>query len=158
MTARKITVNAPKVDRELTFTYDFGDNLPQMIKLFGERIVYEHALDNMVIAAQGHARSRMMKEDDGHMTDRAIINSFKSWKPGGRTIDPAKRIARIDRDIEKLSPKELANFQKLIAKKLEARAKPELRKTPKALPSPEPVSEPAPEETPKSENETDQSV
>lgn len=80
-------------------TYDFGDNLDQMVELFGKDTVFNHAKQSMVIAAQGILRRG---------------GTLEGWKPGAgasRAKDPG---ATILANFAKLPPEQqLAILQKI---------------------------------------------
>jgi hypothetical protein len=114
----------------MEISYDFGDNMGEMVKKFGDRIVYEHALDNMVIALQGMCRAKMKKQGKDRVADATIIAAVKNWKPGGRVIDPTKRVGRITRDVSKLDDKAKKALMAQLQRDLEGK-KPVLRKAPK---------------------------
>lgn len=144
MTAKKIAVASGPVSdkrrREIEVSFDFGDDWKAMVAKFGERIAYEHALDNMVIALQGMVRAKMKKTGKDRVTDAAIIAAVKNWKPGGRVLDPTKRVGRITRDVSKLDDKAKKALMAQLQRDLEGR-KPVLRKAPKVE---TPMAPPAP--------------
>jgi hypothetical protein len=114
MTARKIVTNVGRdgEGRSFTASFDFGDNLGEMSNLFSPEIIYQHALDNMVISYQAKVRG-MMKGTDKRApaTDKEIEAVMKDWKPTiGRTVDPAKKIADMKAMIARLTPEQLAEL------------------------------------------------
>jgi hypothetical protein len=88
----EINTKAPKVNRELTVNYDFGNSLEEMTKKFGADVVYSHALDNMVIGLQANIRGKLEKDGEDRMSDQAIRAAIGQWKPGQRKqADPKKK-------------------------------------------------------------------
>jgi hypothetical protein len=112
-----VKVEAPKVSRSIEFEYDFGSSLKEMLELFGEEVVYEHAFDNMMIACQAATRAKLQRGigDDGkrdakkYMSDRAILEEMKKWKPSVRkAADPAKVKADLVKRMSRLDEAEKA--------------------------------------------------
>lgn len=123
----KTSIGRDGEGRSITVQYDFGDNLSEMVKLFGEAVVYNHALDNMVIALQAKVRGAMKgTEKREPASDPEIVKMTAEWKPAiGRTIDPAKQIADMKAKIARLTPEQLAE----LGFPVPAAMKPALRKT-----------------------------
>jgi hypothetical protein len=143
----KITTNAPSVDRELTVTFDLGSSLDEAVKLFGKEIVFSHFQDNAVIALQGFVRSRLARTDDKYLSDAAIKAAVKnSFKLGGRTIDPSKRIERVSKDFAKLDDKTRAKLFRDWQREQQGQ-KAKLVKTPKPAATTEVTATETPTET-----------
>lgn len=66
------------VDKAATTTYDFGENVQDMINKFGAEVVLSNARANMVITAQ----SAMRRYLEGGKSQEEIAGIMKSWKPG----------------------------------------------------------------------------
>lgn len=136
-----INVKAPKVNREVSFEYDFGSNLKEMIAKFGEDMVYNQALDNMVIACQAVARNKLERgqkfektADGGYrvtekdkkkfLSDAAIVKEMtEEWKPEMRkAADPEKVKAEMVKRLSKLSEEEKAAMIEELKKSIGAAA------------------------------------
>lgn len=99
----EINTKAPKVNREITVNYDFGNTLEEMTKKFGAEVVFSHALDNMVIGLQANIRGKLEKDGEDRMSDQAIRAAIASWKPGQRKqADPKKKAEAIKATFAKL--------------------------------------------------------
>jgi hypothetical protein len=107
-----IKVTAPKQNRSMTITYDFGDDLASMVKRFGDTVVYNAAVDAMKIALQGFVRNRLARTGDNRMSDEAIRKDKDAWKPGTRTVsrDPVKKMAKLSEAVKKLTEDEKAEI------------------------------------------------
>ena len=131
MSIEKINVaSGPASDakrRSIEVSFNIGSSLPEMVKLWGERIVFEHAHDNMVIALQGMVRSRLKKEGKDKVSDASIHAAVKNWKPGGRVVDPAKKLDRTTKQALALDIKGKRALMAKLQKELEASG-PQLRK------------------------------
>lgn len=73
-------VATSKGNRTVEVDYHFGDNLEEMIELFGSTCVYDAALDQLVIRLQSVVRSGIKRGD----SDEEIANRVAEWKPGAR--------------------------------------------------------------------------
>jgi len=75
------------VVKEALITYDFGKNLAEMVKKFGEEIVFTNARSSFKITAQAAMRRYL----DTGVSSEEIVKKMSSWKPGvtlERVIDP----------------------------------------------------------------------
>lgn len=73
--AGTIPVIAKKDGKEAQVFYNYGNNLAEMIELFGETVVFSNARGKMVIGLQAAMRSRLKTgQDIGKLMD--------SYKPG----------------------------------------------------------------------------
>jgi len=67
--------------------YDFGKDIAEMIKKFGEDVVFTNARGSFKITAQ----SVMRRYLESGLDEKAIAEKMSGWKPGvtlERTIDP----------------------------------------------------------------------
>lgn len=106
------TVSAPKVDRKVELTYDFGGTVEAATEKFGAEIVYSNFEDSAVISLQAAVRRRLeaTNEDGSQKYSDADIEAFVAeYKPGVKaarsgvsTLEKAKAL------LAKLSPEELA--------------------------------------------------
>jgi hypothetical protein len=129
------------IERTIKAEYDFGNNLASMVALFGETVVFEHAFDNMVIAAQAFLRGRLAKgiekgtgkrDAEKYKSDATILEDFKNWKPSTRkAADPVKKAENVKKAFSSMSAEDrarlLAELQKEAAATEEAK-KPQLVK------------------------------
>ena len=91
MSAIVVKCKVPKMgDKEVSVSYDFGDNLAEATSLFGEEVVFSAFKGDAVISLQGRMRDWAMKGKN----DAEITELVGQWKPGVvlRTGgDPVKR-------------------------------------------------------------------
>jgi hypothetical protein len=86
------SVTATKNSRSLTVEYEFGAYLQEAVKLFGEDVVFQNAVQSMKISLQALIRRGFDQGlDDAEITARA-----QQWKPGvsaGRSAaDPIQAV------------------------------------------------------------------
>jgi hypothetical protein len=84
-------------------SYDFGDNLAEAIKKFGEPIVYSKFVAQSVIDLQANMRRTLLAGGD-------LKAMATTWKPGvtaTRVVDP---IAAAKNKYAQMSPQERADF------------------------------------------------
>lgn len=116
---RIITRNGKGSEATRTYEcdYEFGSDLPDMVKKWGDAVVFSYAQDAMVIALQAKIRAAIKgTEKTPPMNDLALDAMVKAWKPSiGRVMDPEKRIenlkgafAKLPADIRAAMLKELA--------------------------------------------------
>src|SRR3981081_3088735 len=79
-------------DQVVSVNYNFGKDLDEMTELFTPEVVYNKAMDSMVIDAQAklrrHLRAALVGDKDGKKTPmpKDIQELFADWKPSaGRT-------------------------------------------------------------------------
>jgi len=75
------------VEKVATIAYDFGANLAEMIKKFGEEVVFTNARGSFVITAQ----SAMRRYLEGGKSQEEVAGIMATWKPGialARQVDP----------------------------------------------------------------------
>ena len=98
MTAQKVTAKVSKPAEgvspdPVTVEYDFGDNLQEMVKKFGEDVVYNRAKASFVIDLQAAIRRAIQAKKK----PKQIQEELASWKPGLR--QPGKSPAEKLRDM-----------------------------------------------------------
>jgi len=86
-----IEVTTTKGQNSISVNYDFGDNLAEATKLFGEDVVFSGFRRNAVIALQGVIRPELEKGT----ADEAIRAKVAAWKPGVVTRSAADPVAAI---------------------------------------------------------------
>ena len=64
--------------RQFTVDYEFGNNLEEVVGIFGEPVVYNHVTASFKIALQGFIR-RLLKLKS---PEAEIKEKVKGWKPG----------------------------------------------------------------------------
>jgi len=70
-----------------SIVYDFGKDLAEMVKKFGEDVTFTNARGSMKITAQ----SAMRRYIENGKTQEEITTLMAAWKPGvaiERTVDP----------------------------------------------------------------------
>ena len=87
MSAIEVSAKKGKDGEPTSVMYDFGDNLAEMTKLFGEDVVYNEAKKQMIVGLQAGIR-RCIE------TGRVATDFAAKWKPGEKTagvaVDPLK--------------------------------------------------------------------
>lgn len=74
VTAKRKNGKSTEVD------YEFGTDLASTTALFGEEIVFNHAIGALKVAFQGWLRSQL----DQDKSDEDITAAAANWKPGQR--------------------------------------------------------------------------
>lgn len=74
----EVTAKAPKVEKEATVNYNFGENLGEMVDLFGEDVVRNYAERQMTIQLQANIRRLL----EAGQTPEQIQEAINRWKPG----------------------------------------------------------------------------
>lgn len=73
MSVMELPTKIETSDRVVTVSYDFGDNLQEMLKLFGEAVVYSHAKANMKVHIRAIVKSGMKAtKERAPLTDAEI--------------------------------------------------------------------------------------
>ena len=76
-----------KNGKKANLSFNFGQDLPSMIELFGEGVVFDQAKANMIVRAQAVTRTKVGNGESGE----AIL---AVWKPGVKLVaaprDPEK--------------------------------------------------------------------
>jgi len=70
-----VQVTATKSGNEAKIYYNFGEDLDEMVSLYGDSVVYSYAKGQMVIRLQAAMRSRMLSGGD-------IAGLMTEFKPG----------------------------------------------------------------------------
>ena len=83
MALQAITATDPETKAEVTYEFDFGDNLDHARSLFGEAVVFSNYQQKAIISLQAALRSLQKKGlSQDQITEK--LRSLK-WKPGVRT-------------------------------------------------------------------------
>lgn len=85
-----------------SFDYDFGANLDEMTKLFGDESVYNSALADMKVQANDFARP-LIKEGKSFAE---VQKELDGWKPGVRMSRKLSQVEKARRIIDALSDEE----------------------------------------------------
>lgn len=99
----EVSAKAPKVGKEATINYDFGENLDEMISFFGVEVTFSQARSQMKVGCQ--AAIRRFLEAGKDPNDVATM-----WKPGvqmERIVDP---IASALKKFASMNDEEKAKF------------------------------------------------
>lgn len=70
-----VTAKCPKINKEATIEYNFGENVQDAISMFGEEVVYNGFKADAVVTLQSAIRRYLEKGQDP-----AVLSS--EWKPG----------------------------------------------------------------------------
>lgn len=84
-------------------TYDFGDNLAEAVKMFGENEVYSGFVANAKVELQAGLRRTLLAGGD-------IPGFVKGWKPGVKTQRIVDPIAAAKAKYASMSKEERAKF------------------------------------------------
>jgi hypothetical protein len=117
-TPGELTVSAKLSDHDnvLSITYQFGANLADMSELFGEDVVFNKALDSMVIDAQSklrrHLRAALVGDKDGKKTPlpEDVQSLFDDWKPSAGHAERKSAAEKVQTLVGKLSAEERADL------------------------------------------------
>lgn len=91
--------------RELTCPMKLPETIEEAVKMFGAETVLSHFEDNIIIGFQANVRGKLAKDGDDRMSDKAIVESMATWKPGQRKLaDPKKKAESIKAVFAKLDP------------------------------------------------------
>jgi hypothetical protein len=82
--------------------YDFGDNLAESVKLFGEEVVHSRAKAALVIDLQALVR-RMIKA--GKKSDE-ITAAVAKWKPDTRVVVHKTAAEKVQEGVKQLTKEE----------------------------------------------------
>lgn len=120
MSAIEVTARKPNPDgddREVTVSYDFGDNLSEMVDLYGEDVSYNRAKASMVIDLQARLRAWMTDnlDKEGNVVSKAkdddeIIGLAAEWKPGIKKISRKSPKEKLLDMLKEMSPEDRAKF------------------------------------------------
>jgi hypothetical protein len=95
----EVSAKIGKDGKPVTVNYDLPNDLPGLIKKFGEEVVKAHAKGSIVVALQGFMRLKMQKGEKA----AEVQKSVNEWKPNTRT--PGKSALEKTRDmLGKLDP------------------------------------------------------
>lgn len=103
-----IEVTAKKGSRELTTSYDFGDNLQDAVAKFGEEVVFSNMRQSMKISLQALLRRGIDKAQE----DSVILAQAAAWKPGVATERQSDPAANVLAKWGMLSPEQKAELLK----------------------------------------------
>lgn len=94
-------------ERSVSFNYEMGSTIEELVKQFGADIVYQHAVDNLVIAVQARTRSLLNREGDDFMKEGDVVKAMVAYKPKGRkAADPAKKKEAVTKAVASMSAAE----------------------------------------------------
>jgi hypothetical protein len=99
-TALEVSTRAPKKDKELKVSYDFGDSLEEAVAKFGAEVVYSNFKQSAVISLQGNVRRYL---DKGELTDEQIVGKVAEWKPAVAKVSTSDAKETILKKFDKMS-------------------------------------------------------
>ena len=100
MTAIEVTAKI-KDGKPVTVSYDFGDNLKEMVSKFGDEVVYSNAKANMRISLQDLVRAGIK----GEKKPKEITKDVTEWIPGVKKKGKSKA-EKLKDQVAELSPEE----------------------------------------------------
>lgn len=101
MSAIAISVNVPKLKKNVEFTLDIGDSLQEMIERYGEAVVYRLAFEKAKTGAMNIARNALSR---GKTEEEVRLLLEQEWTP----IRRARNV--FDIDITEVTAEELAEL------------------------------------------------
>lgn len=116
---------APKADnREIEVSYDFGENVNDMIERFGAEVVQNAAIAQIRIDLQSIVRGML---EDGK-TNEEILTKVAEWKPGVKVnrerSTKAFTMDQVMSAFEKLTPEQKVAYITALRSNLAASAAP----------------------------------
>lgn len=92
MTAMEVTAKRKKTGKTVKASYDFGANLAETTKIFGETTVFNHVIGALKVAFQGWLRA----QSDADKSQEQITAGAKAWKPGQRkaAMSPSEKLRK----------------------------------------------------------------
>ena len=118
MEKRKITANAPKVDKSATAEINVPTNLKEAAEVWGEDVCMSHLLGSVTINVQSSIRRKLEgSKTTEPMEPEAIAKSLANYKPtkAPDRMDPIEKMAA---QVDKLSPEQ----REALIKQLTAKA------------------------------------
>ncbi len=82
MSVKDVTATTTGSDRQVSVSYDFGDNLDQAVELFGAELVFNRYESAVTIDLQALIRRGIKAEK----TDEEIQELTNAWKPGIKQV------------------------------------------------------------------------
>ena len=110
-----LTVSAKLADfdKVISVQYNFGADIEEMIELFGADVVYNKAMDSMVIDAQSKLRRHLKAELVGDKKDgkkiplpKDIQELFADWKPAAGSKERKSALEKAQTLIGRLNDEE----------------------------------------------------
>lgn len=88
----EVVAKRKKTGATVKASYEFGANLAEATKIFGEQVVYNHLIGALKVAFQGWLRSQL----DAEKSQEEITAGAKAWKPGQRkaAMTPAEKLRK----------------------------------------------------------------
>ena len=81
-----ISAKLGKSGKPVSADYNFGKNLADLVKMYGEDTVYQNAVANMTVSLQGIIRNAIKAEKK----PAEIAKTVAEWKPGARKKGKSK--------------------------------------------------------------------
>lgn len=119
MAATEIKAKLSDGERQFVGSYDFGENLDQMVEKFGKEVVMTNARANMVITAQSVCR-RGIKAGK---SDAEIQDILTAWKPGVQAAAISDPLGALERAFAAATPEKQAELLKAVQERLKAAKK-----------------------------------
>lgn len=88
----EVTAKRKKTGKVVKANYEFGSNLAETTKIFGEQTVYNHVIGALKVAFQGWLRA----QSDANKSQEEITAGAKQWTPGQRkaAMSPAEKLRK----------------------------------------------------------------
>lgn len=88
----EVNAKRKKTGATVKASYEFGSNLAEATKIFGESVVFNHVIGALKVAFQGWLRAQL----DAGKSQEEITAGAKAWKPGQRkaAMTPAEKLRK----------------------------------------------------------------
>lgn len=88
----EVVAKRKKTGATVKASYEFGSNLSETTKIFGESVVFNHVIGALKVAFQGWLRAQL----DANKSQEEITAGAKQWKPGQRkaAMTPAEKLRK----------------------------------------------------------------
>lgn len=103
-------------DKVISIEYNFGASLAEMSELFGEEVVYNKAMDAMIIDAQAKLRRHLRASFEGKNAKGEVIKAiplpkdlqelFADWKPSAGRTERKSAAEKVQTLVGKLTDEE----------------------------------------------------
>lgn len=119
MTARSVTAKIGKGDKAsdpVTISYDFGDNVTDAVRMFGEPVVWAHFLSSATISVQARMRAAMADDVEAGRKPSAVkvAAALKDYKIGIKT-EAKDKVEKAKTLVAKMSDEEKKKLRELLA-------------------------------------------
>ena len=98
--------------KSVTLEFNFGKDLQEAVKLYGESVVYEYYVGEAKIIFQNAVRQLIA----AGKTQAEIAEKMKTWKPGVKAVRGKSPLEKVTGLLAKLTPEQKAAVKAALAK------------------------------------------